>query len=450
MEELDLSQNRGGPRGLKALAERFLFPRTAEPLYATAAEGAAGGGKRRGGRGGPEAGTEAGSEAAGSPGSGGPLGQGRGLGGWSEFIDDSTMLTAGSFGAIPGGGGGGGGGGSPHGHHQGPGSGFGSSESGGTLGGGGSGVGRGRRRAAERPSGASYHHPLGVIQERTLRLKRLRLTQDVGNFTDRGDDLSGVETLAECLVHPDHACVDLGETPRAPRLPPPPLTLLFHSWAKLSLAPSCLDCCASPPPFFFLCVFFSLFVCTLDLVFLGGAALPVLHLRGLPVERSSPEATAAAATFRKGRLAERPDAFADDRAEASKTGTARAREAASGNSGGGGGGGGDSGALARATDPARGGSVGSGSSSGPRGASPSPGKAAKAEAAEQKRRQRRRQRREAAEAGRFPTDLEPPPQVRFSCFHCSSRFAVADLLLERTCVRVVCVCAHHQEKRCAK
>jgi hypothetical protein len=28
----------------------------------------------------------------------------------------------------------------------------------------------------------------------------LRLTHDVGAFTDRGDDLSGVETLAACLV----------------------------------------------------------------------------------------------------------------------------------------------------------------------------------------------------------------------------------------------------------
>jgi len=42
VEELDLSMNQGGPKGLAALAERFLFPTTAAPLLATAADAARG------------------------------------------------------------------------------------------------------------------------------------------------------------------------------------------------------------------------------------------------------------------------------------------------------------------------------------------------------------------------------------------------------------------------
>ena len=40
MEELDLSMNQGGPKGLAALAERYLFPTTAAPLHAPAADAA--------------------------------------------------------------------------------------------------------------------------------------------------------------------------------------------------------------------------------------------------------------------------------------------------------------------------------------------------------------------------------------------------------------------------
>lgn len=100
-----------------------------------------------------------------------------------------------------------------------------------------------------------YHSGLGGYS-RPLKLKVLRLTQDVGNFTARGEDMSGVETLAACLVHPDAACENL------------------------------------------------------DLLYLGGAPLPILHLRGELVERSSPEATAAAITFVPGKVDVPPDPFA--------------------------------------------------------------------------------------------------------------------------------------------
>jgi hypothetical protein len=54
----------------------------------------------------------------------------------------------------------------------------------------------------------------------------------------------------------------------------------------------------------------------LDLLFLGGAPLPVKHLKGLPVDQSSAAATRAATTFQRGRVLPRPDAFAEARPDA--------------------------------------------------------------------------------------------------------------------------------------
>lgn len=45
-----------------------------------------------------------------------------------------------------------------------------------------------------------YHKGMGG-SVRTLNLKKLNLSQDVGSFSERGEDMSGVETLAACLVH---------------------------------------------------------------------------------------------------------------------------------------------------------------------------------------------------------------------------------------------------------
>jgi len=57
--------------------------------------------------------------------------------------------------------------------------------------------------------------------------------------------------------------------------------------------------------------------CTkLDLLYLGGAPLPVKHLRGLPVDQCGAEATKAATTFQRGRVLPRPDTFAEARYEA--------------------------------------------------------------------------------------------------------------------------------------
>ena len=192
---LDLGQNRGGPEGLKALVEKFLFPRNSHPRFATAAEGAEGASHANG---------------AGSNGSS--------TGSASVGFDDGSSF-------CPGGGGGGGSGG----------------------GGGGDGM-----------------------RWRDLALKVLILTQDVGSFSERGDDMSAVETLAACLVHPDAATRK-------------------H----------------------------------LDLLYLGGAALPVKHLRGEPVESTSHEATLAASTFRKGVVHMPPDEFADDRHDAAAAGDPR-------------------------------------------------------------------------------------------------------------------------------
>jgi hypothetical protein len=44
-----------------------------------------------------------------------------------------------------------------------------------------------------------YHRGMGG-HSRPLQLKKLNLSQDVGCFSNRGEDLSGVETLAACLV----------------------------------------------------------------------------------------------------------------------------------------------------------------------------------------------------------------------------------------------------------
>eukprot|EP00614_Pseudopedinella_elastica_P016444 CAMPEP_0172650528 /NCGR_PEP_ID=MMETSP1068-20121228/242338_1 /TAXON_ID=35684 /ORGANISM="Pseudopedinella elastica, Strain CCMP716" /LENGTH=1182 /DNA_ID=CAMNT_0013464895 /DNA_START=73 /DNA_END=3621 /DNA_ORIENTATION=- len=119
------------------------------------------------------------------------------------------------------------------------------------------------RLPAAPPGQPSPRQPTGqpTGRVRDLNLKTLRLCQDVGNFTAFGEDFSGIESLAACLVHPDAAC------------------------------------------------------CGLDLLYVGGAALPVLHLRGKSVELSSNEATAAAMTFAKGKVELPQDPFADAQAD---------------------------------------------------------------------------------------------------------------------------------------